>query len=47
VIFLFAKESEEFAHGLNERTRVDQFYNSLEDWHALLEDVAGKKTRSR
>ncbi|HSC06761.1 MAG TPA: M20/M25/M40 family metallo-hydrolase [Steroidobacteraceae bacterium] len=47
VIFLFAKESEEFAHGLNERTRVDQFYNSLEDWHALLEDVAGKKTKSR
>jgi acetylornithine deacetylase/succinyl-diaminopimelate desuccinylase-like protein len=47
VIFLFAKESEEFAHGLNERTRVDQFYNSLEDWHALLKDVAGKKTKSR
>ena len=47
VLFLFAKESEEFAHGLNERTRVDQFYNSLEDWHALLKDVAGRKTKSR
>ena len=43
VVFLFGKESEEFAHGLNERIRVDQFYQSLEDWHALLEDVAGKK----
>jgi acetylornithine deacetylase/succinyl-diaminopimelate desuccinylase-like protein len=42
VIFIFGKESEQFAHGLNERIRVDQFYNSLEDWHALLEAVAGK-----
>ena len=42
VKFIFAKESEEFAHGLNERIRVDEFYKSLEDWHALLTDVAGK-----
>jgi acetylornithine deacetylase/succinyl-diaminopimelate desuccinylase-like protein len=47
VLFLFGKESEEFAHGLNERIRVDHFYNSLEDWHALLTDVAGKKSKSR
>jgi acetylornithine deacetylase/succinyl-diaminopimelate desuccinylase-like protein len=45
VIFMFGKESEQFAHGLNERIRVDQFYNSLEDWHALLKDVAGKKSK--
>jgi acetylornithine deacetylase/succinyl-diaminopimelate desuccinylase-like protein len=46
-VFLFGKESEDFAHGLNERIRVDEFYHSLEDWHALLEDVAGKKSKSR
>jgi acetylornithine deacetylase/succinyl-diaminopimelate desuccinylase-like protein len=42
VAFLFGKESEEFAHGLNERIRVDEFYRSLEDWHALLKGVARK-----
>lgn len=40
--FLFSKASEEFAHGLNERIRVDEFYQGLKDWHALLRDVAGK-----
>ncbi len=38
--FLFGKESEDFSHGLNEKIRVDEFYRSLEDWHALLMDVA-------
>ena len=47
VLFLFGKHSEEFAHGLNERIRVDQFYQSLEDWHALLTDVAGRKSKPR
>ena len=47
VWFIFGKESEQFAHGLNERIRVDQFYNSLEDWHALLTDVASKRTKAR
>jgi acetylornithine deacetylase/succinyl-diaminopimelate desuccinylase-like protein len=42
VIFMFGKESDQFAHGLNERIRVDEFYKSLEDWHALLTEVAGK-----
>jgi len=43
--FLFSKESEEYAHGLNERIRVDEFYHSLDDWRALLMDVAGKKRK--
>ena len=46
-VFLFGKESEQFAHGLNERIRVDQFYQSLEDWHSLLKDIAGRKSKSR
>jgi len=41
--FLFSKSSEEFAHGLNERIRVDEFYQGLDDWAALLRDIAGKK----
>jgi acetylornithine deacetylase/succinyl-diaminopimelate desuccinylase-like protein len=45
VVFLYAKENESFAHGLNERIRVEHFYNSLEDWHRLLKGVAGKKSR--
>ena len=40
-----SERNEDFAHGLNERIRGDQFYNSLEDWHALIEDVAGKKSK--
>jgi acetylornithine deacetylase/succinyl-diaminopimelate desuccinylase-like protein len=43
--FLFSKESEEYAHGLNERVRVEEFYRSLDDWRALLKDVAGKKRK--
>jgi acetylornithine deacetylase/succinyl-diaminopimelate desuccinylase-like protein len=45
VAFLFGKESEDYAHGLNERIRVDEFYRSLDDWRALLKDVAGQKSR--
>jgi acetylornithine deacetylase/succinyl-diaminopimelate desuccinylase-like protein len=45
VVFLYARENESFAHGLNERIRVEHFYNSLEDWQRLLKDVAGKKSR--
>lgn len=45
VTFLFGKPSEEFAHGLNERIRVDEFYQGLEDWRALLRDVAGRKAK--
>ena len=47
LVFLFGKESEQFAHGLNERIRVDQFYQGLEDWHALVKDLAGKRAKTR
>ncbi len=43
--FLFSKASEDYAHGLNERIRVGEFYQGLDDWATLLRDVAGKKSR--
>jgi acetylornithine deacetylase/succinyl-diaminopimelate desuccinylase-like protein len=33
--------SEEFAHGLNERIRVDEFYKGLNYWYALIKAFAG------
>jgi len=38
---LFIRESDDFAHGLDERIRVDAFHASLVYWDALLHDVAG------
>ena len=35
------KGSEEFAHGLNERIRVDAFYNALTYWAVLIKTLAG------
>jgi acetylornithine deacetylase/succinyl-diaminopimelate desuccinylase-like protein len=39
----FIKESDEYAHGLNERLPVKSFYTGLEYWHALVTDLAGRK----
>jgi acetylornithine deacetylase/succinyl-diaminopimelate desuccinylase-like protein len=39
----FIKESDEFAHGLNERLPVDSFYTGLQYWHSLVTDVAGRR----
>ncbi len=39
------KESDYFAHGLNERIPVDGFYNGLEHWHVLVTELAGPGTR--
>ena len=39
---LFLKETDEFAHGLNERVPVRSFYNGLEYWHRLLTELAGR-----
>jgi acetylornithine deacetylase/succinyl-diaminopimelate desuccinylase-like protein len=41
----FMRPKDEFAHGLNERLSVKSFYDSLTYWHALLKDLAGKRSR--
>jgi acetylornithine deacetylase/succinyl-diaminopimelate desuccinylase-like protein len=37
----FMKNSDSFAHGLNERIPVASFYAGLQQWHVLLRDLAG------
>jgi acetylornithine deacetylase/succinyl-diaminopimelate desuccinylase-like protein len=41
----FMKASNDFSHGLNERLTTRSFYDSLEYWHLLLTDLAGKAKR--
>jgi len=38
---LFMKNSDAFAHGLNERIPVKSFYDDLAYWHVLLTTLAG------
>ena len=38
---VFIMDSEEFAHGLNERIRVKEFYNGLIFWDVLIKALAG------
>ena len=40
---MFMKDSDGFAHGLNERVPVKGFYDGLDYWYTLLKDVAGKR----
>ena len=40
---LFLKDSDDFAHGLNERITVDAFNASLTHWYVLLHDLAGAR----
>lgn len=40
---LFMKDSDSYAHGLNERIPVDAFYKGLTHWRVLIEELAGKK----
>lgn len=37
----FMKPSDNFAHGLNERVRVESFYDELTYWHTLIKELAG------
>lgn len=37
----FLKDSDSFAHGLDERLPVDAFYNGLEHWYVLIQALAG------
>jgi acetylornithine deacetylase/succinyl-diaminopimelate desuccinylase-like protein len=39
---LFMKDSDQFAHGLNERLPVRSFYEGLEYWHTVLTALAGR-----
>ncbi len=39
---LFMKESDQFAHGLNERVPVRQFFGALEHWRVLVQKLAGR-----
>jgi len=40
---LFLKDSERYAHGLNERIMVKTFYEGLDHWYGLLRTLAGGK----
>ncbi len=42
VMGIFLKDSDQFAHGLNERTPVRSFYDALEFWHVVLTRLAGR-----
>lgn len=39
---MFLKDSDSFAHGLNERMSVSAFYNGLTHWYILIEALAGR-----
>ncbi len=41
---LFMKDSDQFAHGLNERAPVKSFFDALEFWHAVITHLAGRTT---
>ena len=40
---MFLKDSDSFAHGLNERIPVDGFYNGLTHWYVLIKELAGRR----
>lgn len=42
VMGLFIKDSDQFAHGLNERVPVRGFYGALEHWYTILHRLAGR-----
>jgi acetylornithine deacetylase/succinyl-diaminopimelate desuccinylase-like protein len=44
VMGIFIKDSDQFAHGLNERTTVRSFYDALEFWHVVLTTLSGRAT---
>jgi acetylornithine deacetylase/succinyl-diaminopimelate desuccinylase-like protein len=39
---LFIKDSDQFAHGLNERVPVRSFYDALEFWRVVITDLSGR-----
>lgn len=41
-IAIFGRSEDAFAHGLNERVRVKSFYDALEHWHVVINELAGR-----
>lgn len=39
---LFMRQSDAFAHGLNERVPIDGFYNGLDHWRVIINELAGR-----
>jgi acetylornithine deacetylase/succinyl-diaminopimelate desuccinylase-like protein len=44
VMGVFIRDSDQFAHGLNERVEVREFYGALEHWYSILQSLAGRPT---
>jgi acetylornithine deacetylase/succinyl-diaminopimelate desuccinylase-like protein len=42
IMGLFIKDSDQFAHGMNERVAVRSFYDALEFWQVVLTTLAGR-----
>ncbi|MEZ4417254.1 MAG: M20/M25/M40 family metallo-hydrolase [Gemmatimonadota bacterium] len=42
VMGVFIKDSDQFAHGLNERVSVRSFYDALEYWHVMMRTLSGR-----
>jgi acetylornithine deacetylase/succinyl-diaminopimelate desuccinylase-like protein len=40
---LFIKSSDEYSHGLNERVAVASFYDGLDHWYLLIQQLAGTR----
>lgn len=38
---IFIKDSDQFAHGLNERVAVRSLFDALEFWHVVIKRLAG------
>ena len=38
----YGKDSDSYAHGLNERVMVESFYDSVAHWYVLFQAIAGK-----
>jgi acetylornithine deacetylase/succinyl-diaminopimelate desuccinylase-like protein len=41
---IFMKDSDQFAHGLDERVPVRSFFGALDFWHTVLAKLAGRPT---
>jgi acetylornithine deacetylase/succinyl-diaminopimelate desuccinylase-like protein len=41
IMGIFIKDSDQFAHGLNERVSVRAFYDGLEFWFTVLQEMGG------
>jgi carboxypeptidase PM20D1 len=46
VMGVFMKESDQFAHGLNERVPVRGFFDALEFWYVVMHELSGPTTGS-